>query len=317
LSLNLIATGSSAGGGREVAGVVVAVLSAALYDLGYVLEKRALVDLPSVRLHPVALLRSVASSRQWLAGFAAMLGGLCLQLVALTMAPVSVVQPVLAGGLIGLVVIGGAVLEERLQWRQRAALVLVLGAVVAIAVSASAGGQVAERAPAPALFGLALPLTVLGVLASSVAMTGRVKSDQLKLVGAAVGAGAFYGLGAVAEKAVATRLVADGLVHGAVASLATAYPWLFVVATLAGMLIFQVGLQRHPASLMATFTNVISSVCALVGASVVFGELLLPPGWSSLARIVGFAALAAAVIVLAVDSESVHDAAITEKAVTS
>ncbi len=300
-----------------MAGVLVAVLSAALYDVGYVLEKRALVDLPSVRLHPVALLRSVSSSRQWLAGFAAMVGGLCLQLVALTMAPVSVVQPVLAGGLIGLVVIGGAVLDERLEWRQRGALVLVLGAVVAIAVSASAGGQVAARAPARAFVGLAVPVTVVGGFAAWVAMTGRVKSSQLKLVGAAAGAGCLYGLGAVAEKAVATRLVAHGLVHGAVASLATAYPWLFLAATLAGMLIFQVGLQRHPASLMATFTNVISSVCALVGASVVFGELLLPHGWSALARIVGFAAVAAAVIVLAVDSEPVPDRSIAEEAVTS
>jgi multidrug transporter EmrE-like cation transporter len=315
LSLNLIAAGSITGGSREVAGVVVAVLSAALYDLGYVLEKRALADLPSLRLHPVVLLKTVSSSPLWLAGFAAMIGGLGMQLVALTMAPVSVVQPVLAGGLIGLVVIGGAVLEERLERRQLGAVMLVLGAVVAIAVSASPGGPIAHRAPAGAFFGLAVPVTVIAVAATWVAVTGRIKASPLKLVGATVGAGALYGLGAVAEKAVATKLVAHGLVRGAGASLASPYPWMFVVAALAGMLMFQFGLQRYPVSLMATFTNIISSVCALVGASVVFGEQLLPPGWWSVARLIGFAAVAAAVLMLAVDPERIPESSTREKAV--
>jgi multidrug transporter EmrE-like cation transporter len=289
---------------------VVAVFSAALYNLGYVLEKQALGELPSVRFHPISLLRTVASSPRWLLGFSAMLGGLIFQLVALTMAPVSVVQPVLAGGLIALVVIGSSVLEERLGWRQRAALVLVLGAVVAIAVSARGGGSVAQRVPGQAFARLALPVTVLGLLASWIGVTRRLRSGQLELVWVAIGAGLMYGLGAVAEKAVATNMVASGLVERSLKSLATAYPWLFVAATVVGMLAFQIGLQRHPASLMATFSNITASACALVGASVVFGELLLPRGWSSLARLVGFAAVAAAVGILAVEREPAREEAV-------
>jgi multidrug transporter EmrE-like cation transporter len=312
LSLHLIALASNAGGSREVAGVVVAIFSAALYNLGYVLEKQALSDLPAVRSHPVSLVRTVSGSRRWLLGFSAMLAALVFQLVALTMAPVSVVQPVLAGGLIGLVIIGSAVLEERLGWRQKAALVLVLGAVVAIAISASSGGQVAQRVPGNAFARLALPVTVLGLLASWAGVAGRRRPGQLELVWVAVGAGLMYGLAAVAEKAVATNMVANGLVEGSLRSLLTVYPWLFLAATLVGLLVFQVGLQRHPASLMATFTNVTASVCALVGASVVFGELLLPRGWSSFARLLGFGAVAVAIGVLAVERQPA-----TEEAVTS
>jgi multidrug transporter EmrE-like cation transporter len=293
-----------------VAGVVVAVFSAALYNLGYVLEKQALGELPAVRFHLLALVRTVAASPRWLLGFSAMLTGLVFQLVALTMAPVSVVQPVLAGGLIGLVVIGSAVLEERLGWRQKAALLLVLGAVVTIAVSASSGGSVAQRVPGHAFFDLALPVTVLGLLASWIGVTRRLRSGQLELVWVAVGAGLMYGLGAVAEKAVATNMVANGLVAGSLRSLVTVYPWLFLAATVIGMLVFQIGLQRHPASLMATFSNVTASVCALVGASVVFGELLLPRGWSSLARLVGLAAVATAVGILAVERQPAPEEAV-------
>src|SRR5581483_10581898 len=114
--------------------------------------------------------------------------------------------------------------------------------------------------------------------------------------GLALGAGLFYGLGAIAEKAVATRLVNDGIFSGALASLATPYPWLFLVATLAGMVVFQVGLQRNPASLMASLTNVTSTVCALVGASVVFGEAVMPSSWWSVARAGAFGCVVIAVV---------------------
>jgi hypothetical protein len=130
-------------------------------------------------------------------------------------------------------------------------------------------------------------------------------------VGLAVGAGLLYGVGAVAEKAVATTLVGHGLVGGAGTALATPYPWVFVVATAAGLVVFQVALQRHPASLTASLANVASSLCALLGASVVFGELLLPPGWWSLARVAGFAAVVAAAAVLVTGRRTASEAAVT------
>jgi hypothetical protein len=130
----------------------------------------------------------------------------------------------------------------------------------------------------------------------------RAARDLPGLVVVAGGAGLLYGLGAVAEKAIAARLADHGLVSGGLSSLATAYPWLFLAVTVAGMLLFQLGLQAHPASLMASFTNVVSTACALAGASVVFGEALLPAGWWSLPRLAGFAAVLAAVAVLTVDA---------------
>lgn len=311
MSLNLIAAGSSAAGSHEIAGVVVAVCSAALYDVGYILEKQALDGLPALRPHPGALVRTVTRSSRWLLGFFVMVAGLGLQVLALTMAPVSVVQPILAAGLVALVVIGGNVLDERLGWRQRAAVALVLTGVVAIALSARAGGNLADRAPAGRFALLAVPVTVAGLAAAWIGEGGRARASRVSVLVAATGAGLLYGLGAVAEKAVATMMVAKGVVPGAVHSLATGYPWLFLLATLAGMVVFQVGLQRHPASLMATFTNVASSVCALAGASVVFGESLLPGGLSAGARVVGITAVGVAVLVLAVERQPAPEAAVT------
>jgi multidrug transporter EmrE-like cation transporter len=289
----------------EFAGAAVAVVAAILYDLGYVLEKQGLDGLPPLGLDPASLLRAVMRSKRWLAGFIAMLGGLALQVIALTMAPVSVVQPILAGGLIALAAAGSSVLGERLNRKDTIALVLVLVAVVATAVSAHGGTALARAVPGLRFALLAVPVAGLGSLAGFVGVGGpgsaperRVGSER-KLVWLAAGAGLLYGLGAVAEKAIATRLVSRGIFEGTVSAMASPYPWLFVVATLAGMLVFQVGLQSFPASLMASLTNAVSTVCALTGAAVVFSEGLLPGGWWLPARLVGFAAVLGAVAVLA------------------
>ncbi|HEX4865841.1 MAG TPA: hypothetical protein VFV02_17365 [Acidimicrobiales bacterium] len=296
-----------AGSAKLVAGTAVAVVSAVLYDAGYILEKRALSDLPALGVNPIALIRTVIRSRGWLAGFAAMLAGLLLQVVALTMAPVSVVQPVLAAGLVALVAAGGPLLGERLGRRERSALVLVVGAVLAIAASSRPGAHLANSVPSSSFTVLAL-IAAFGAIAAG---WGGVRSPHTAPSGAALlatAAGLLYGLGAIAEKAVAAEVVGHGVLNGAVAALRSPYPWLFLVVTFAGMVIFQLALQRHAASLVATLSNTVSSVCALTGASVVFGEMLVPGGWWSLARVAGFVAVAAALVVLGVDRRRMEPA---------
>ena len=296
---------------KELVGAGVAVVSALLYDLGYVLEKQALDAMPTIGLRPASVLRVARESRRWRAGFVAMLAGLALQVVALTLAPVSVVQPILAGGLVALAAAGSVLLGERLDRRHRRALVLVVVAVAVVSVSAGHGAPLAQHVPGGRF---AVVVALAAGLAAVCAWAG-VRRDgppgrwsMSGLSGTALGAGLLYGTGAIAEKAVATRLVRDGMVRGAWSALATPYPWLFLVATLAGMLLFQVGLQGNPASLMASLTNVVSGVCALVGASVVFGEAVLPSGWWSVLRGAGFVSLLAAVLVLMVDPETVPTA---------
>ncbi|HET6963850.1 MAG TPA: hypothetical protein VFH58_03695 [Acidimicrobiales bacterium] len=294
---------------KELMGAVVAASSALLYDVGYVLEKQALDELPPLRMTPAGILRTATASRRWLAGFSSMLVGLALQVGALTLAPVSVVQPILAGGLIALAAAGSSVLGERLSRRHVTALVLVLVAVVAVGASAHTSVELARRVPAGRFLLLALVVGAAGAVAARAGLgVGRPRRDGsvslAGLAGTALAAGLLYGLGAMAEKAVATRLVRQGLVSGAFSSLGTAYPWIFVAATLGGMLVFQVGLQANPASLMASLTNVTSTVCALVGASVVFGEAVLPSGGlAAVLRGCGFACVLAAVVLLAVDGE--------------
>jgi multidrug transporter EmrE-like cation transporter len=305
-------------GATLLLGVVVASGSAVLYDAGYVLEKKALAGLPPVRPHPLSLLKVGVASRRWLLGFAVMLAALALQVVALTLAPVAVVQPILAAGLIGLAAIGGSVLDERLHRRQLMALGMLVTAVVAVGVSTRAGEHVAGGVRFAAYASLSVPVALGAIALGWWGITrGRLACHgDRTLVAVGCAAGLFYGLGAVAEKAVSTRLVADGVVGGSVRALATPYPWLFLLLTAGGMVVFQVGLQRYPATMMATFTNVTSSACVLLGAAAVFGESLLPGGWWSAARLVSFSAVIGAVGLLASTGTSPTAAASTDVVVS-
>ncbi len=319
MTVAALAAVSGGGAGRDLLGAVIAGCSAVLYDAGYILEKQALIELPDVGLHPLHLLRTAGASPRWLVGFAAMLVGLALQVAALTLAPVSVVQPILAGGLIALAAVGSLILGERLSGRHKTVLVLVLLAVAATAASAAGSDPVARVVPPARLAAMSAVVIALAALAARAGLAGTgarrtgggrggaTPAGFAGIAGVAVGAGLLYGLGAVAEKAVATRLVSHGLVAGAGLSLLTAYPWLFVATTLAGMVLFQVGLQAYPASLMASLTNVVSTACALAGASFVFGEALLPTGWWSVPRVAGLLAVLLAVALLAGDAPGAAD----------
>ena len=76
------------------AGIALALLSAAAYNVGLIQEKRALGRMPALDVHRVPhVIASLLADPAWLAGFALMLLGLACQIVVLTFEPVSSCTP--------------------------------------------------------------------------------------------------------------------------------------------------------------------------------------------------------------------------------
>src|SRR5258707_3610097 len=118
--------------------VVVALVATSAYHLGLIVEKQALARLPAIDArHAVRLLRVLLTAPPWLAGFAAMLCGFALQVIALTLAPVSVVQPVLGSGVVILLVLSRIVLRETLKRLQLACVLAMATAIVMIPLSST------------------------------------------------------------------------------------------------------------------------------------------------------------------------------------
>src|SRR5579884_3408705 len=117
-------------------GIGVTVVSALLYNVGFVLEKRGLGHLPDVHARRLGhLVRSVASSPAWVMGFASMLAGLALQIVALSVVPISVVQPIFVSGIVLLLVLAHLALGEHLGGRDWAGVGVVAVALLCISLS--------------------------------------------------------------------------------------------------------------------------------------------------------------------------------------
>lgn len=273
-------------------GVGLALASASCYDAGYLLEKGALSRVPSLTAERRAV-RMLAASPRWLAGAAAMLSGLALRFVALTVAPVGVVQPVLVGGTVAIVPAARLVLGERVTRRESAAIAALTLGVVAVAIAASGDGVAVTR---PA-HDLALGLMVLAAGAVILACRGGL-SESAGRVGAVVSVALCYGTGAVAEKGVAVQVSEHGLIHGCWAALATADPWLFLVTTAAGLALFQVAMQRQPVAVLVPATNGLSSAWAVAGAALVFSERWPHHAISAVALACGYLALAVGVVTL-------------------
>ena len=101
-------------GGTDT-GLALALLSTTAYNSGLIVEKQALARLPALNGRRVlALAVTLLTAPRWLAGFALMLCGLGLQVLALMFAPVTVVQPVIASGVAVVLVLSRIVLRERL-----------------------------------------------------------------------------------------------------------------------------------------------------------------------------------------------------------
>jgi drug/metabolite transporter (DMT)-like permease len=117
------------------AGIVLAALAALAYEIGYVLQARGARDAPRVRPGP-GLLAALARRPAFLAGSVLGVAGFGLQVLALRHAPLAVVQPILACGLLALLVLARVWLGERPGRRECAgALLVAAGAALALSVA--------------------------------------------------------------------------------------------------------------------------------------------------------------------------------------
>jgi drug/metabolite transporter (DMT)-like permease len=279
-------------------GILLALVATTAYNVGLIQEKRALGQMPALEIRRVLrVIVSLMTSRAWLAGFALMLTGLACQTIALTFEPVSVVQPVLASGVVLVLVLSRLVLRERLHGGETWCVAVIAVAVVLLAMSAT-GAQDSHHASPEWVAAVMVPSAVVGLAFAAGALRGRRRGSTVGGVWAGVGTGLLYGVAALAIKALSGILTghqtAAGIVTGVVSS-----PYLYVLggSLAVAMLLFQAALQAGRASIVVPVSNVTGSVYFIIAGTWLFHEHLPASPGKLVLRLAG---IALAVLVLVV-----------------
>jgi hypothetical protein len=262
--------------------LVLAFVSTTLTNLAYLREHDAAAALPALSLRrPLHAAAVLLSDRTWLMGFALETLGFALYVVALALAPLTLVQSVAAGG-IGILAFFSARFGKRsLARHELAGVLLSMVGLIALAVSlARASGEGTGGSTVAILLWLgATAGAAVLVLAISQTIGGLA-------VAAGIAGGLFFAIGDISVK-VATQ-----------GGIRTLFGVGVVVGYSAGTALLQFGYQRGGALTVAGLATLFTNALPIAAGTVVLGEPV-PSGVLGGLRIAAFAAVTIGAILLA------------------
>jgi drug/metabolite transporter (DMT)-like permease len=271
------------------------VAASLLYNASIALQALEARKVPAEHGLRPSLLGRLLRNRRWLGATALGLLGWPLEIVALLLAPLTVVQPCLASGLVLLLWLGTTRLGESPGRREFVAVAAIGLGIVGVAWAAP--DRSTDHAGAGAI-ALALVLVALPVLAPY-ALRRPLGRQPLRLgLIATVAAGAGY-----AWTAIASKLLTDELAAG---TLLLAAAWLATAAASEGLALLSEmsALQRRPATHVAPTMFAVQVLVPVLLAPLIFDE-----SWSQTplggAALVAFIALAVAGTIFLAGSKAV------------
>jgi hypothetical protein len=272
-------------------GIVAAVGASALYNTSIALQALQAREVPGEHSLRVSLIGRLVRNRRWLGATVLGLAGWPLEIAALLLAPLTVVQPCLASGLILLLWLGAKRLGEapgRREWTAVAAIVVGVAGV-----AWAAPDRTTDHAGAGAI-ALALALVAIPI-AAPYALRGRAAAlGWLPVVSAGFG---------YAWTAIASKLLTDELAAGA---LVVAVAWLATAAVSEGLALLSEmsALQRRPATHVAPVMFAVQVLVPVLLAPLIFGESWATTPLGGVA-LVGFMAIAVGGTILLAGSRAV------------
>jgi hypothetical protein len=240
-------------------GIAAAIGASVLYNTSIALQALEARDVPHEHSLRVSLIGKLLRNRRWLG--ATLLGflGWPLEIVALLLAPLTVVQPCLVSGLVVLLWLGVTRLGETPGVREYAAVAAIVAGVAGVAWAAPE--RTTDHAETAALV-LALGLVAIPI-AAPYALRNRVASIGFL---ATLSAGFGY-----AWTAVTSKLLTDELAAGA---LIVAVLWLVTALASEGLALLSEmsALQHRPATHVAPVMFAIQVLIPVILAPLIFGE---------------------------------------------
>jgi hypothetical protein len=249
-------------------GILLALACALTTNVGFLFKHRGACAAPAVDIrHPLRSAKSLFASKLFTIGMLIAAAAWIFHVAAMAVAPLSLVQAVLAGGVVLLAIMAERTFGLSMSRRQWVGIVLTAAGLLLLGVSLPAVHGAHSQFSVPAMIAFEAVLLIAGTLLIMGPRIGAPEEHHGFMLGAA--AGILFGVSDVAIKAI------SGLVgaHGVIGLL---NPWLVVTiaASVAAFYASAKGLQDGQAVPVIAITGTAANVSGIVGGIIVFGDPL-------------------------------------------
>ena len=247
-------------------GVIAAVVATMLYALAVVLQK---AEAERVTTHGLRILGSLAKRPVWLLAIAIQLVGLGFHSFALTRAPVAVVQPIIAAGVLFVVVFAFLVLGERPRRREAIGVAFLIGGIGLLVRELRGSSAIASVLPQD------LGLALISCMVLIAVLMGGVRSPRVGAGLAAVSLAGAAGLGqgmsdAMNRLAIAWLVPSGGWIPPT--AMGVAATLLLIGFGLQGLAAAQNALQTYRANTVVPCLVGVQVLVPIAMAQVVYGQ---------------------------------------------
>jgi drug/metabolite transporter (DMT)-like permease len=246
-------------------GILLALLCALATNLGFLFKHRGACAAPDVSMrHPVRSAVGLFRSKWFAIGMLVAVGAWSLHVAALALAPLSLVQALISGGLVLLTVLAERFFGCTVGTRQWIGVGLTALGLVLLAVTLPSGTGAHSRYSVAGMIAFESGLLAVGM---TLVFSRRLGSHEHHGVLLGTAAGILFGVSDVAIKAL-TGVVGGEGVTGLLS------PWLLtcVIASVIAFYASARGLQKGEAVPVITLTSAAANVSAIGGGILVFGD---------------------------------------------
>jgi len=247
-------------------GILFALACALTTNLAFLLKHRGAVAAPAVDVRrPLHSAVALFRSRWFAVGMAVAFFAWILHVVALALAPLSLVQAVISGGLVFLTFLAERWFGFKLGIRQWAGVGCTAVGLALLAITLPHGASSDGYSVAAMIAFEATLLAVGALLLFSPRFSGHHQHAGILL---GLAAGMLFGVSDVAIKALTEGVAATGLLDGLIS------PWLLTCAIASVLAFFASarGLQKGEAVPVITMTSAAANVTAISGGILVFDD---------------------------------------------
>jgi drug/metabolite transporter (DMT)-like permease len=249
-------------------GILLALACALATNIGFLYKHRGACAAPPVDMrHPLRTARLLYASPLFAIGMVIATGAWVFHVLAMSLAPLSIVQAVLAAGVVLLAVMAERVFGVQIGRRQWLGLALTAAGLILLGLTLPAVHGADSRFSAPSMISFEAGLIAGGTLLIMGPQMGAPSQHHGFMLGAA--AGIMFGVSDVAIKAISGQVSSGG-----VSGLLTPWAAICVVASVAAFYASAKGLQDGDPVPVIAITGTAANVAGILGGIAVFGDPL-------------------------------------------